>query len=95
MFEKNEKIKGLEAEITRLQKELDMCSSRPMSSDDTHALNERIAELEAQVTLLSEINKNIDDETSSGDLIVKLRDGFLPAKAPERRRRWNILDAIR
>ncbi len=81
MFEKNEKIKGLEAEITRLQKELDMCSSRPMSSDDTHALNERIAELEAQVTLLSEINKNIDDETSSGDLIVKLRDGLLKAKA--------------
>ncbi len=81
MFEKNKKTKDLEAEIARLQGELDACASRPKSSEFTENLLNRIAELEKQVTLLSEINKDTDDGTSSSDLIIKLRDGLLKAKA--------------
>jgi len=81
MFETNNKTKKLEAEITRLQEELEICKARPTTSADTDKLLTRIAELEEQVISLSEIRKETDDETSSSGLIVKLRDALLKSKA--------------
>lgn len=81
MFEKKVKIEDLQAEITRLQKELEICKSRPTGSEDTEELHNRIAELEGQIQTLSEIDKEAKEEDSSGGLIMKLRNALLKAKA--------------